>query len=103
MVKHIVLLEFAKDLPTTKIEQILLELGQLINVIPQIKNYSYGKNNSPEGLSANFNYGFTMEFKTITERDDYLQHPAHVQFASNQIIPNLSAGVNSVLVFDYSL
>lgn len=101
MVKHIVLLEFAKDFPTAKIEQILFQLGQLVDVIPQIKNYSYGKNNSPEGLSANFNYGFTMEFENIIERNDYLQHPEHVQFASNKIIPNLNAGINSVLVFDY--
>ncbi len=101
MVKHIVLLEFAKDQPTDKIEQILFGLGQLVNVIPQIKNYTYGKNNSPEGLSGNFNYGFTMEFVNTAERDYYLQHPAHVQFAQDKIIPNLKAGINSVLVFDY--
>ena len=101
MIKHIVLLEFAANLPTEQSDAILTELGQLAQVISPMKNYSFGKNNSPEGLNASFNYGFIMEFDSIDARNVYLEHPLHVKYKKKKILPNLNAGINSVLVFDY--
>mgnify|MGYP003543586495 CR=1 FL=1 len=71
MIKHIVLLEFAANLPTEQSDAILTELGQLAQVISPMKNYSFGKNNSPEGTNASLKYGITMESDSIDERHVY--------------------------------
>lgn len=102
MIKHIVLLNFRSDIPRAKIIEALEMLGELQNSdIQQIISYSYGVNNSPENLSSGFNYGFIMTFDNVYDRDYYLEHPKHKEIAQKYILPLLTDGINSVLVFDY--
>lgn len=102
MIKHIVLLNVRSDVHSTKIIKALEMLGELQNSeIQQIKSYSYGLNNSPESLSREFNYGFIMTFDNVEDRDYYLEHPRHKEISKNYILPLLTDGINSVLVFDY--
>jgi len=42
-----------------------------------------------------------MEFLTAEDREIYLSHPDHINYATNKIIPNLVDGLNSPIVFDY--
>jgi hypothetical protein len=37
----------------------------------------------------------------VHARQRYLEHPAHVAFARETVIPSLERGLDSVLVFDY--
>jgi len=78
-------------------------LGALKELIPQIKYFSYGPNNSPEGLNRGCNFGFVMEFDNVEARQIYLDHPAHIYYANEKILPNLVDGVNSPVVFDYDI
>jgi hypothetical protein len=103
MIKHIVLLAFAPNISERKVGAALDKLGNLrYKEIPQIISYSYGKNCSPEALDRGFNYVFVMEFVNLSDRDIYLKHPRHHQVATEDVLPLLSNGVNSVLVMDYS-
>lgn len=102
-IKHIVLLPFKSSLSKNDIEQIMLALANLKNDIPQIMSFSWGENNSPENLHRGYLHGFVMEFKNDTDRKIYLDHPAHVKIAQEIILPALVDGINSPIVFDYTL
>lgn len=101
MIKHIVLFSFKDSFTAIEIEKLYLSLGHLKTFIPQIKSYSYGKNNSNENLSHNFDYGFVMEFESEIERDFYLKHAEHLKIVNEIIHPNLKNGLDSVLVLDF--
>jgi hypothetical protein len=64
--------------------------------VPGILDYSWGANNSPEGLSQGFTHAFVMTFRDVAARDAYLPHPAHEK-VKQQILPHVEA----VIVFDY--
>ena len=64
-------------------------------------SFSYGRNNSPENLDRGFNYGFVMEFRNEIDRDFYISHPDHQKIATNEILPLLEDGINSVIVLDF--
>jgi hypothetical protein len=48
--------------------------------IPQIADFEYGVNNSPEGLNGGLTHCFLVTFKSEADRDAYLPHPAHKRF-----------------------
>jgi hypothetical protein len=60
---------------------------------------SFGPNISPEGKSRGFDDGFTMDFKNMTARDTYLDHPEHKK-AGAQLVSLLEAGREGLMVFD---
>jgi hypothetical protein len=101
MIRHIVLLPFKDELHDDECMELLAGLGQLQQEIPEIKSFSCGKNNSPENLDRGYLFGFVMEFTTKEDRAVYLNHPAHIHYATDKIIPNLVNGMDSPIVFDY--
>jgi len=100
MVRHIVLFQFRDDISNERVSEIMEGFGELKAEIPGIQDYSWGFNNSPEGLNRGLNAGFVMTFNAAEDRDRYLEHPAHRRYADTQARPNLSAE-GGVLVFDY--
>lgn len=103
MIRHIVLLPFKQSLSDTQCLAILKKLGELKEHIPQIHSFSYGKNNSQEQLDRGYTFGFVMEFLNEEDRQIYLDHPLHIDYANNTLIPQCIDGINSPIVFDYSL
>jgi hypothetical protein len=96
MLKHLALVKFKTAASADQIKQVFHEIGRLQQVIPGILDYSWGTNNSPEGLNQGFTHGFVMTFRNAANRDAYLPHPAHEkvkQFA----LPL----VDKIIVFDY--
>jgi hypothetical protein len=101
-IKHIVLLPFKPSLSKQEIEKIMLALAELKKHIPQIVSFSWGENNSPENLHRGYLHGFVMEFKDDQDRKIYLEHPAHINVAAELVLPALTDGVNSPIVFYYT-
>lgn len=101
MIRHIVLLAFKNELRDDECLALLKGLGALMDVIPEIKSFSFGANNSPEHLDKGFLFGFVMEFLSPKDRARYLNHPAHIDYATQKIIPNLMNESDSLIVFDY--
>ncbi|HEX4946710.1 MAG TPA: Dabb family protein [Blastocatellia bacterium] len=54
-----------------------------------------------KGLDNGFQEGICLEFADVSARLRYLEHPTHVVFAQETVIPALECGLGSVLVFDY--
>ena len=101
MIKHLVLLNFKPGISTAEVAHIFNSLGKLRALITEIQNYSWGSNNSPEGLAQQFTHAFSMDFSDAFARDRYLQHPTHQQLAASLILPALKDGKNSIVVIDY--
>jgi hypothetical protein len=101
MLKHIVFFQFSSTVSSETISQTMNGFAQLSAEIPEILSYSWGYNNSTEGLSKGFQAGFEMLLSDEAARQRYLEHPAHVAFATTKLIPLLADGRNSIVVFDF--
>jgi hypothetical protein len=95
-VKHVALVRFKPGTGDAKITECFEAIGRLKSSIPGILAFSWGPNNSPEGLNQGFSHGFVMTFTNAAARDAYLPHPEHEK-VKELVLPR----VESVLVFDY--
>jgi len=98
MVEHIVLLKLKPEVTDAQLETLSDALLEMADEIPGIDAITAGTNNSPEGKSQGYAYGFIVRFTDEAARDAYLPHPFHRQVAGGHIRPL----VEDVLVFDYS-
>ncbi len=94
--RHVVLFKFKEG--TTDEEQKTIEkaFAELPNKIPEIVDFEWGTNNSPEGLEKGFTHCFFLTFKSEADRDAYLPHPDHKAFGDV-----VSTYLEDVLVVDY--
>ena len=99
MVEHIVLLKLKSDVTSAQLDALPDALLQMADEIPGIESITAGTNNSPEGKSQGYTYGFIVRFTDEAARDVYLPHPFHRKVAGEHIRPL----VEDVLVFDYSV
>lgn len=98
MVEHIVLLKLKDGITAAQLETLSGALHGMAAEIPGIASITAGTNNSPEGKSQGYSYGFIVRFADEAARDAYLPHPHHRQVAGEHIRPL----VEDVLVFDYT-
>lgn len=99
MVEHIVLLKLKPGVTETQLATLSEALHGMAAEISGIDSVTSGTNNSPEGKSQGYTYGFIVRFTDAAARDAYLPHPFHRQVAGEHIRPL----VEDVLVFDYSV
>ena len=98
MLEHIVLLKLKADTTDQQLQGLTDALMGMKEQIPGIVDITAGINNSPEGKSHGFSYGFIVRFVDQAARDNYLPHPTHIEVATESLRPL----VDDVLVFDYS-
>ena len=79
-----------------KIKEIENAFSALPSKIPQILDYEWGLNNSPEGLDKGFTHVFFLTFRSESDRAIYLPHPDHTAFGNL-----LSGHLEDVTVVDY--
>lgn len=99
MIEHIVLLKLKEGVSEEQTQELMDGLSMLKDVIPGILDVSGGFNDSPEGKSAGFTYGFIVRFGDPAARDGYLPHPEHQNLAKTLVRPI----ADDVLVFDYEV
>lgn len=98
MIEHIVLLKLKPGITEAQLKTLSDALLGMADEIPGIESITAGTNNSPEGKSQGYTYGFIVRFTDEAARDAYLPHPHHRQVAGEYIRPL----VEDVLVFDYT-
>jgi len=96
LLRHVVLFNFNDQASPEKLKEIEDAFSMLPSKIPQINDFEWGINNSPEGLNKGFTHCFVVTFKTEEDRAIYLPHPEHLKFV-NLIGPY----VEDVTVVDY--
>tara|TARA_R110002050_G_scaffold1281_1_gene9144 strand:+ start:31219 stop:31635 length:417 start_codon:yes stop_codon:yes gene_type:complete len=96
LLRHVVLFKFKDNTPKEKIKEIEMAFHELQLKIPQIYNYEWGLNNSPENLNKGLTHCFFLTFKSEADRAIYLPHPDHKAFGAL-----LTPYLDDVLVVDY--
>ncbi|XP_057771294.1 stress-response A/B barrel domain-containing protein HS1-like [Salvia miltiorrhiza] len=95
-VKHIVLAKFKEGLSKEEIEECIKQFANLVDLVPSMKAFKWGK----ELSIINFHQGFTHVFESIFETtkgvEDYLSDQNHVDYG-NFLMPQL----DKFLIIDF--
>lgn len=94
--RHVVLFKFKEGTTPGDIKLVEDAFKALPSKIPQIQDFEWGTNNSPEGLDKGFTHCFFLTFNSEAERAIYLPHPDHKAFGKI-----LGPFLEDVLVVDY--
>lgn len=96
VLRHVVLFKFKEDATAEQLKSFEKAFGDLPGKIPEILDFEWGLNNSPEGLDKGFTHCFFVSFQNEEDRAIYLPHPDHKAFVSL-----IGPSVDDVLVIDY--
>ena len=96
LLRHAVLFSFKADSYPAGVAEVEAAFAALPGQIPEIHDFEYGTNNSPEGLDRGYTHLFFVTFKSEADRAVYLPHPAHLAF-----VEVLKPHLKDVLVLDY--
>ena len=94
--RHVVLFKFKEGTAESDIKKVEEAFSALPAKIPQIRDYEWGTNNSPEGLDKGFTHCFFLTFDSEEDRAVYLPHPDHKAFGDV-----LGPHLDDVTVVDY--
>lgn len=94
--RHVVMFKFKAEATEADIQKVEAAFAGLADKIPEIKDFEWGTNNSPEGLSKDFTHCFLVTFDSEEGREIYLPHPDHKAF-----VEVLSPHLDDVMVIDY--
>lgn len=94
--RHVVLFKFKEGTTQENIVKVEEAFKDLPSKIPEIKDFEFGTNNSPEGLDKGFTHCFFLTFDSEEGRAAYLPHPDHKAFGEV-----LGPFLDDVLVLDY--
>ncbi len=80
VLRHVVTFKFKDDAGSAKIDHVVTAFRDLKRKIPQIREFEWGTNVSPEKLDKGFTHQFILTFHSDADRDAYLVHPDHKAF-----------------------
>ncbi|GFP87157.1 probable protein pop3 [Phtheirospermum japonicum] len=95
-VKHILLAKFKDGISEEQIEEYIKEYANLVNLVPSMKAFKWGKDVSAENLHQGFTHVFESTFESTEGIAEYVSHPHHVAYA-NKLLPQFE----KVIVVDY--
>jgi hypothetical protein len=96
LLRHVVMFKFKDASSDAEVQKVVDAFRALPEKIPQIHDFEYGTNNSPEGLADGFTHCFLVTFKSEEDRAVYLPHEAHKAF-----VEVLKPHLDKVMVIDY--
>lgn len=96
LLRHVVLFAFKESVTEADIKSVEEAFKALPAAIPEIYDFEWGTNNSPEGLNKGLTHCFFLTFKSEADRAAYLPHPAHKAFGEL-----LGPFLEDVTVVDY--
>ena len=96
VMRHVVLFKFKDSATAEQVKVVEEKFRGLKSRIPEIIDFEWGTNVSPEKHAQGFTHCFFLTFKDAAARDAYLPHPAHKEFGAS-----LGPVLDKVLVVDY--
>jgi len=80
-VQHVVSFKFKSTASPAEVQKIESAFKGLKGKIKEIKALEWGTNVSPEKLNKGFTHCWILTFNSEKDRDTYLEHPDHKEFA----------------------
>jgi len=96
LLRHVVMFKFKDDSKAEDVKKVEDAFKALPGKLPIIKDFEWGKNNSPENLNQGLTHCFLVTFSSDKDRDTYLTHPDHQAF-----VEILKPHLDKVTVIDY--
>ncbi|XP_074278231.1 stress-response A/B barrel domain-containing protein HS1 [Silene latifolia] len=96
VVKHVLLAKFKDDVTPDKVDELINGYADLVNHIPVMKSFVWGKDVSIENLHQGFTHIFESTFESTEAIAEYIAHEKHVLFANLFL-----AHLEKVLVIDF--
>lgn len=97
LLRHVVIFKFTDSTTEAKANELNAAFAALPEAIPEIKDFEWGINDSPENFHQDFTHCYLVTFASEYDRDSvYSPHPAHQAFVS-KIQPH----IEKVFVVDY--
>ena len=96
VLRHAVFFSFKDESTEEDVDKIVNAFRELPSKIEEIIDFSWGVNNSPEGLDDGFTHCFLLTFRDEAGRAAYLPHTAHKAFGDV-----LRGHNDQVFVIDY--
>lgn len=96
VLRHAVFFSFKDSASEADVQSVADAFAALPSKIPEIIDFQWGVNNSPEGLDDGFTHCFLLTFADEKGREVYLPHPDHKAFG-DVLRPHMS----DVFVIDY--
>lgn len=81
ILRHVVLMGFNESVTAAQLEEIVVRFSTLKEACPGVVEFEWGENVSVEGLDGGHSHCFVLSFASEQDRDAYLPHPAHKEFA----------------------
>ena len=78
--RHVVAFKFKPSATPEEIKQVEDAFRDLKKKIKEIQAYEWGTNVSKENRNKGCTHGFILTFKSESDRDTYIDHPAHKEF-----------------------
>lgn len=82
VLRHVVLFKFKPDATPEQIQEVVRAFQALPDKIDVIHDFEWGTDVSVENLQDGFTHCFIVTFKSESDRDAYLPHPAHKEFVA---------------------
>lgn len=95
-IRHVVSFKFKTSAKKDDIQKVEKAFAGLKKKIPEIKSLEWGTNMSPEKLDKGFTHCWVLSFNSAKDRDAYLVHPDHKEFAKS-----LGPVLEDVFVVDF--
>ncbi|XP_057806118.1 stress-response A/B barrel domain-containing protein HS1-like [Salvia miltiorrhiza] len=86
--KHIVLAKFKDGLSEQQIDEYIKEYANLVNLVPSLKAFRWGKDVGIGNKQQGFTHVFELSFESTQGIAEYISHPNHVDYA-NRVLPQL--------------
>jgi len=96
VLRHVVLFKFKEGTSVEQVREIETGFCALPSKIDAIHDFEWGTDVGTQNLSQGFTHCFIVTFLSEADRDKYLPHPAHKEFATM-----LGQHLDKVLVVDY--
>ena len=80
LLRHVVLFQFKDSSSEEEVQKVVDAFRALPQQIPEIADFEYGTNNSPESHDQGLTHCFILTFKSEADREVYLPHEAHKAF-----------------------
>jgi hypothetical protein len=97
VLRHVVLFKFKDDADQAAVSKINEAFNALPAAIPEIKDFEWGINDSPEDFHQDFTHCYLVTFASEEDRDSvYTPHPKHQEF-----VASLQPHLEKVFVVDY--
>lgn len=97
LLRHVVIFKFNDDASEADVKKLNDSFNALPDHIPEIKDFEWGLNDSPENFHQDFTHCYMITFGSEIDRDSiYTPHPKHQEF-----VASLQPYVEKVFVVDY--